>query len=88
LLYECATYLSFRPFRALLDVGLVRTTTGNRVFGAVKGVLDGDLDVPHNGKRFPGFSKEDQSLNTETHRKYILGGHIADYMRLLKGRRT
>jgi len=25
-----------RPFRALLDVGLVRTTTGNRVFGALK----------------------------------------------------
>ncbi|KAJ7961754.1 60S ribosomal protein L5 [Quillaja saponaria] len=30
-----------RPFRALLDVGLVRTTTGNRVFGALKGALDG-----------------------------------------------
>lgn len=25
-----------RPFRALLDVGLVRTTTGNRVFGVLK----------------------------------------------------
>lgn len=25
-----------RPFRALLDVGLLRTTTGNRVFGALK----------------------------------------------------
>ena len=28
-----------RPFRALLDVGLVRTTTGNRVFGALKVIL-------------------------------------------------
>lgn len=28
-----------RPFRALLDVGLLRTTTGNRVFGALKVVL-------------------------------------------------
>ncbi|URD77532.1 Chromatin assembly factor 1 subunit A [Musa troglodytarum] len=27
---------SRRPFHALLDVGLVRTTTGNRVFGALK----------------------------------------------------
>ena len=27
---------SRRPFRALLDVGLVRTTTGNRVFGVLK----------------------------------------------------
>ena len=30
---------SRRPFRALLDVGLVRTTTGNRVFGALKVLL-------------------------------------------------
>ncbi len=29
-----------------------------------------------------GFSKEDKSLNAETHRKYILGGHIADYMKV------
>lgn len=69
-----------RPFRALLDVGLVRTTTGNRVFGALKGALDGGLDIPHSEKRFPGFSKEDKSLNADTHRKYILGGHVADYM--------
>ncbi|KAK4426436.1 putative phosphoinositide phosphatase SAC9 [Sesamum alatum] len=33
---------SRRPFRALLDVGLLKTTTGNRVFGALKvhGVAD------------------------------------------------
>jgi len=73
-----------RPFRALLDVGLVRTTTGNRVFGALKGALDGGLDIPHSEKRFPGFNKEDKTLNADTHRKYILGGHIADYMKLLK----
>ena len=44
-----------RPFKANLDVGLVRTTTGNRVFGAMKGAADGGLHVPHNEKRFPGF---------------------------------
>ena len=27
---------SRRPFCALLDVGLIRTTTGNHVFGALK----------------------------------------------------
>lgn len=47
-----------------------------------QGALDGGLDVPHSEKRFPGFSKEDKSLNAETHRKYILGGHVADYMRV------
>ncbi|CAO1942640.1 unnamed protein product [Urochloa humidicola] len=72
-----------RPFRALLDVGLVRTTTGNRVFGALKGALDGGLDIPHSDKRFAGFKKDEKSLDAEIHRKYIYGGHVADYMRTL-----
>ncbi|KAF9619280.1 hypothetical protein IFM89_006467 [Coptis chinensis] len=38
---------SRRPFRAFLDVGLIRTTTSNHVFGALKGALDGGLDIPH-----------------------------------------
>ncbi|KAK6934959.1 Ribosomal protein L5 eukaryotic/L18 archaeal [Dillenia turbinata] len=71
---------SRRPFRALLDVGLVRTTTGNRVFGALKGALDGGLDIPHSDKRFAGFSKDNKQLDAEVHRKYIFGGHVAAYM--------
>mmetsp|Transcript_34157 Transcript_34157/g.46014 ORF Transcript_34157/g.46014 Transcript_34157/m.46014 type:complete len:189 (-) Transcript_34157:537-1103(-) len=47
-----------RPFKALLDVGLIRTTTGNRVFGAMKGACDGGVHIPHNTKRFPGFRVE------------------------------
>eukprot|EP00245_Coleochaete_scutata_P000474 TRINITY_DN10590_c0_g1_i1.p1 TRINITY_DN10590_c0_g1~~TRINITY_DN10590_c0_g1_i1.p1 ORF type:complete len:294 (+),score=88.66 TRINITY_DN10590_c0_g1_i1:57-938(+) len=72
-----------RPFRALLDVGLVRTTTGNRVFGALKGALDGGLDVPHSEKRFAGYEKEKKALDVEIHRKYIFGGHIGEYMETL-----
>ncbi|KAB5512755.1 hypothetical protein DKX38_029783 [Salix brachista] len=74
---------SRRPFRALLDVGLVRTTTGNRVFGALKGALDGGLDIPHSEKRFAGFAKDNKQLDAEVHRKYIYGGHVAAYMRTL-----
>jgi large subunit ribosomal protein L5e len=74
---------SRRPFRALLDVGLVRTTTGNRVFGALKGALDGGLDIPHSEKRFAGYRKDDKQLDAELHRKYIFGGHVASYMRTL-----
>jgi large subunit ribosomal protein L5e len=44
-----------RPFKAILDVGLIRTTTGNRTFGALKGAVDGGIYIPHNNKRFPGF---------------------------------
>ncbi|KAF8014047.1 hypothetical protein BT93_H0013 [Corymbia citriodora subsp. variegata] len=71
---------SRRPFRALLDVGLLRTTTGNRVFGALKGALDGGLDIPHSEKRFAGFSKDSKQLDPEVHRKYIYGGHVSAYM--------
>lgn len=72
-----------RPFRALLDVGLVKTTTGNRVFGALKGALDGGLDIPHSDKRFAGFSKDSKQLDAEVHRRYIYGGHVSGYMKTL-----
>jgi len=70
------------PFKALLDVGLKRTTTGARLFGAMKGACDGGLDVPHNDRRFPGTKKNgnDYEADAETHKKYIFGGHVADYM--------
>ncbi|KAK4717625.1 hypothetical protein R3W88_015963 [Solanum pinnatisectum] len=74
---------SRRPFRALLDVGLLRTTTGNRVFGALKGALDGGIDIPHSEKRFAGYSKDSKQLDAEVHRKYIYGGHVAAYMNTL-----
>jgi len=74
------------PFRALLDVGLHRTTTGAKVFGCLKGATDGGLDVPHNTRRFPGSHKEEKDYvdDAETHRKYIMGGHVGEYMQSLK----
>jgi len=70
-------------FRCYLDVGLARTTTGARVFGALKGASDGGLDIPHSTKRFPGYDGESNEFNADVHRKHILGGHVADYMRSL-----
>jgi large subunit ribosomal protein L5e len=74
------------PFKALLDVGLKRTTTGNRIFGALKGACDGGLNVPHNDRRFPGTKREgkDYTPDAAIHRKYIFGGHVAEYMTKLK----
>lgn len=34
-------------FRCNLDVGLAITSTGARVFGALKGAVDGGLNIPH-----------------------------------------
>jgi len=70
-------------FRCCLDVGLARTSTGAKVFGAMKGAADGGLDIPHSDKRFPGYNEEGKELNVDVHRKHIFGGHVADYMRLL-----
>jgi large subunit ribosomal protein L5e len=72
-----------RPFKVFLDVGLVRTSTGARVFGALKGASDGGLFVPHSESRFPGYDIESKELDAETLRKYITGGHVAEYMEAL-----
>lgn len=74
---------SRRPFKAFLDVGLVRTSTGARVFGAMKGASDGGLLIPHSDSRFPGYDIETKELDAETLRKYIFGGHVAEYMETL-----
>ncbi len=70
-----------RPFRALLDVGIKNTTTGAKVFGAMKGASDGGLDIPHSVKRFPGFNRDTKQYDAEVHKARIMGEHIADYMR-------
>jgi len=72
-----------RPFKCFLDVGLHRTSTGARVFGAMKGASDGGLYIPHNEKRFPGYDQESKELDADTMRKYIFGGHVAEYMETL-----
>lgn len=72
-----------RPFKAFLDVGLHRTSTGARVFGAMKGASDGGILVPHSENRFPGFDIETEELDAETLRKYIFAGHVAEYMETL-----
>jgi large subunit ribosomal protein L5e len=69
-----------RPFKVFLDVGLQRTTTGARIFGVLKGASDGGLYVPHSPNRFPGWDIESEELDSELLRKYIFGGHVAEYM--------
>ena len=71
-------------FRACLDVGLARTTTGAKIFGAMKGAADGGLDIPHSEKRFPGYDKEASEFNADVHRAHIFGQHVADYMKSLQ----
>lgn len=44
------------------------------------------MDIPHSDKRFAGFSKDNKQLDAEVHRKYIYGGHVAAYMRVILAR--
>lgn len=71
-----------RPFKVVLDVGLKATKTGSKVFAVMKGASDGGLNVPHSPSRLPGFKagEENKAL-----RSRILGGHIDEYMKKLKG---
>jgi len=73
-----------RPFKALLDVGLRRTTTGSKIFAALKGACDGGLDIPHSERRLVGYDDESKALNADVLRKYIFGGHVSDYMKQLQ----
>jgi len=84
--YYCVEDVDDGPgaFRLCLDVGLARTSTGAKVFAAMKGAVDGGLDIPHSVKRFPGYDTESSSLNADVHRNHIFGLHVAEYMTSLQ----
>jgi len=75
-----------KPFKAYLDVGITRTTTGNRVFAVLKGACDGGLYIPHSTRRYPGYGGDDKNknYNPKIHRERIFGLHVDKYMKLLK----
>merc|ERR1711970_1527169 len=70
-------------FTCYLDAGLARTTTGNKVFGALKGAVDGGLSIPHSTKRFPGYDTESKEFNADGHWKHIMGLNVSEYMSYL-----
>jgi large subunit ribosomal protein L5e len=76
-----------RPFTCFLDLGLTRATIGNRVFGAVKGAIDGGLNIPCKDKIFPHIREgkaKAGNASKNPHRDRIFGLHVQNYMELLK----
>ena len=57
--------------QAILDTGLHPSIAGTRLYSALKGALDGGLEVPHSEEILPPPER-------------INGKHIADYATLLK----
>jgi large subunit ribosomal protein L5e len=72
-----------RPFKCFLDTGLRRTTTGSRIFAALKGAVDGGLAIPYSESRFPGYDKSEKKADSELLASYIYGGHVTEYMEYL-----
>lgn len=78
-----------KPFKVILDVGLIRTIPGSRVFGILKGAVDGGLHIPHSVKKFPGFKEpeergQDYEYDAPAHLERILGNHVSEYMEMLQ----
>merc|ERR1719386_550423 len=78
-----------RPFKCILDVGIRRTQTGARMWGALKGAADGGLHVPHSAKNFPGYKPAEEKgaepeYDAEAHKERIFGGHVKEYMEMLQ----
>merc|ERR1711985_176064 len=71
-------------FKALLDVGLKRTTLGSKIFSAMKGAFDGGLEIPHSEKKFFGYDPDAKEYDAEANRDRIFGGHVRDYMETME----
>lgn len=78
-----------RPFKAILDVGLIRTIPSSRIFGILKGAVDGGLYVPHSVSKFPGYKEpeekgQDYEYDAGAHLERIIGTHVQEYMEMLQ----
>merc|ERR1719476_1033116 len=77
-----------RPFKCILDVGLQTTAAGHRMWGALKGAVDGGLHIPHSNNKFPGFKPSEEKgkepeYDAEAHKEKIFGGHVKEYMEMM-----
>merc|ERR1740129_1036887 len=62
---------------------------GARMWGALKGAVDGGLHIPHSNKLFPGFKRaenkgEEPEYDAEAHKDRIFGGHVKEYMEMMQ----
>jgi large subunit ribosomal protein L5e len=78
-----------RPFKCILDLGCIRTVTGARIFGALKGAVDGGLNVPHKVRKFPGYGEPEErgmeyTYDAGAHLERILGAHVQEYVEMLQ----
>lgn len=73
-----------RPFQAFLDIGLARNTNGAKIFAALKGAVDGGIEIPHSARSWPGYDRDEDIYDPAKHRERIYGIHVGRYMKELK----
>jgi large subunit ribosomal protein L18 len=67
----CGTRAKGKVKEAVLDAGLYRSTKGSRIYAALKGAVDGGLNIPHSEEILPDADR-------------IKGQHVAAYAEHLK----
>merc|ERR1712224_348442 len=68
----------------ILDTGLKRTSAGSKIFGTLKGTLDGGVKAPHSENRFVGYERITKKYEPKVMRRYIFGTHVSKFMEELK----
>jgi len=59
----------------IADIGLHASTRGNRIYAAIKGVVDAGVNVPHSPEIFP----EDERIRGEHIKKYTGSDIVAQF---------
>jgi large subunit ribosomal protein L5e len=74
-------------FYCTIDTGLAgdherggKPRPGARCLAALKGAVDGSFDIPHGDDVLVGFDEADRDLDMEVLTRYIVGGHVSEYM--------
>lgn len=65
---------------AILDIGLAASSSGSRVFAALKGMIDGGLEIPHSDSVLP-----DEDRINGTHIDESLTKSVKATMKAIKG---
>lgn len=67
----CGSKTKDKSIKVILDIGVAQSSKGSKLYAALKGAIDGGLDVAHSNEAFPTDDR-------------ISGKHIADYAAKIK----
>jgi len=72
--------------RCILDIGLLRPTSGAKVFAVLKGITDAGVNCPFSPRRFYGYDEKKKQLNSSKLLERIRGVTVAKYAMQQQGK--